>query len=284
MTRRVGVGALAGALLLLPMRAHAQPSQAVLVRGGSFRMGTPVADLDSLKRRYALSYPGVFEDEVPAHHVTVSDFRLDRYEVTNARFQAFVTARPEWSRARLPAALHNGHYLEHWTDGAPPADKADHPVTFVTWHAAQAFCTWAGGRLPTEAEWEFAARAGDEREFPWGDAPPTPERVNAGASKLNGTTPVGRYAPNPLGLYDMAGNVWEFTLDAWVSGYPPEPQVNPLAGGPVPADPRAVTGRRVLRGASFGGGAANLRTRWRDSHLVTNAVAFVGFRCAYPPA
>jgi formylglycine-generating enzyme required for sulfatase activity len=71
-------------------------------------------------------------------------------------------------------------------------------------------------------------------------------------------------------------------VDAWIAGYPAEPQVNPIAGGAVPADVTSVKGRRALRGGSFGGAPVNVRTRWRDSHEVMNAVAFVGFRCAYP--
>ena len=90
------------------------------------------------------------------------------------------------------------------------------------------------------------------------------------------------YPPNALGLYDMAGNVWELAMDEWKPGYPTEAQVDPLVGGAVPDDPRELRGRRVLRGGSFAGAPVNLRTRWRDSHDVTNAVGFVGFRCAYP--
>ena len=252
---------------------------AVPVPGGTFRMGTSAASIPALKARYGVGFRGVFEDEVPDHAVTIGAFRLDRVEVTNERFERFVRARPEWSRARMPASLHNGHYLEHWTGDAPPAVAAAHPVVFVTWHAAQAFCAWEGGRLPTEAEWEFAARAGRDAEFPWGDEPPTPERTNFRASGLAATRPVGSYPANPLGLQHMAGNVWEFVADEW-RAYSPDAQVSPLAGT-VPPDPREVQGRRVVRGGSFDASPVNLRTRWRDSHDVRNAVAFVGFRCAY---
>ena len=271
-----------GFLLATSAVVVSQQDGTVLVRGGTFRMGTASSELAELKRRYTVSFPGVFEDEVPDHTVTVGDFRMDRYEVTNARFSEFVVRHPEWSRAQIPSQLHNGHYLEHWKDGKLPSAKAHHPVVYVTWHAAQTFCLSAGGRLPTEAEWEYAARAGRDQEFPWGDEPPSAQRANYSASRVNDTTPVGSYPPNPFGLYDMAGNVWEFTLDAWKSGYSAEPQTDPVIGGPLPSDLRTVQGRRVLRGASFGGGVANLRTRWRDSHEVLNAVAFVGFRCAYP--
>jgi formylglycine-generating enzyme required for sulfatase activity len=257
----------------------------VLIHGGTFQMGTSPAAIPELKERYGVRFPGVFENEAPEHAVTVSDFRLDRHEVTNARFSEFVAAHPEWGPGQVPPHLHNGRYLEHWKDGQPSPDQVEHPVVFVTWHAAQAYCTWAGGRLPTEAEWEYAARAGGNAEFPWGDEPLTPDRVNAAASGHGGTRPVGSYPPNPLGLYDLAGNVWEFLLDTGDAAYPSEPQADPIAGGAVQAEAlRAVQGRRAVRGGSYGAAPVNLRTRWRDSHVASNAVEFVGFRCAYPAA
>ena len=257
---------------------------AVALRGGTFLMGTAIEEVEPLKARYELQFPGVFEDETPVHAVTISDFSLDRQEVTNARFLGFVGARPEWRKAAVPSSAHNGRYLEDWTAGRPQPDRLDHPVVFVTWHAAQAFCLWAGGRLPTEAEWEYAARAGGDAEFPWGEALPSPEAANYSASKLGTTVAVGSYPANEWGLQDLAGNVWEFVLDEWVTPYAPETQVDPVVGGTVAeADLQAVEGRRALRGGgSFNGAVANMRTRWRDSHQVTNAVEFVGFRCAYP--
>jgi iron(II)-dependent oxidoreductase len=251
----------------------------VLVRGGTFRMGTPPSAIPELKERYAVSFPGAFEDEAPARDVSVSDFRMDRDEVSNERFLRFLSARPEWSRERLDPAMHNGHYLEHLRDGRSPPRKEAHPVVLVTWHAALAFCRWSGGRLPTEAEWEYAARAGGTSDFPWGDELPTPGRANYSASETGGTRPVGSYPASPLGLRDMAGNVWELALDAWGPG---GSGFRDIPAGSSPDDLRVVTGRRALRGGSFGGAPVNLRTRWRDSHEVGNAVAFVGFRCVYP--
>jgi sulfatase modifying factor 1 len=282
--RSVRWGLLAVAAVL-PAGGSAEPATgtAVKVAGGTIRMGTPAAAVSGLKARFSLRFPGAFETEVPDHAVTVSGFRMDRCEVTNRRFAEFVAARPDWARERLPATMQNGHYLEHWSDTTVRSARADHPVVFVTWHAAQAFCRWAGGRLPTEAEWEYAARAGADVEFPWGDQLPTAARANYSASGFGDTRPVGSYPANRLGLHDMAGNVWEFLLDAWEPSYVAEAQVNPIAGGPVPdATLRSVSGRRVVRGGSYDGGIVNLRTRWRDSHVVTNAVAFVGFRCVYP--
>jgi formylglycine-generating enzyme required for sulfatase activity len=246
-------------------------------------MGTPAESVQGLKERYAVKFRGVFENEVPAHRVSVSGFRLDRHEVTKARFARFVAAMPEWRKTSLRAALHNGHYLEDWNDDRYPEGQGAHPVSFVTWHAAQAYCRWSGGRLPSEAEWEYAARGGGGAEFPWGDSPPSPEKANYSSSGLGHPVAVGSYPPNSRGLFDMAGNVWEFLLDAWEERYAEGSQMDPIAGGAVPDEELlAVKGRRTVRGGSYGASIVNLRTRWRDSHEVTNAVDFVGFRCAYP--
>ena len=246
-------------------------------------MGTAPEDVAELKRRYDVGWPGAFANETPAHRVTVSAFRMDRHEVTYGRFAAFLRENPDWRRSALDPALHNGDYLVDWVGDEPPAGRENHPIGFVTWHVAQSFCRWAGGRLPTEAEWEYAARAGGSREFPWGDEPPSAERANYHGRGLGATTEVGSFPANDFGLYDLAGNVWEFLLDEWADTYPAGARVDPVGGGPVPdSEILAVTGRRSVRGASYGGSVVNLRTRWRDSHVVTNAVEFVGFRCAYP--
>ena len=263
--------------------AEAAPREdTVLVAGGTFRMGTPAAAIAELRSRYGIDFPGAFDGEAPAHAVTLGAFRIGRHEVTNARFAEFTARHAEWSKDGLSTQMHNGHYLEHWTGGQPPPAKLDHPVVNVTWHAAQAFCRAAGGRLPTEAEWEYAARSRADDEFPWGSMLPDADKANYGDSGRGDTLPVGSYAPNRLGLYDVAGNVWEFVLDEWQPAYTDHAQTNPMAGGVVGDDKlRSVSGRRVLRGGSYDGGVVNLRTRWRDSHEVTNAKPFVGFRCAY---
>ncbi len=259
--RRLAVLPLLAAFAL--SSAQAQDDRVVVV-GGTFRMGTEQGAIPELRRRFAVSFRGSFENEIPAHDVALRTFQVDRFEVTNAKFAEFVAARPEWGRDR-PAA----------------ADPAL-PVVSVTWNAAQAYCRWKGGRLPTEAEWEYAARAHDGRQFPWGDARPTPALANYGASGIDAPVPVGTYAPNPAGLYDMAGNVWEWVLDAWEPTYLAR-GVDPISGGAVPDSAIAsISGRRVIRGGSYGGAVVNLRTRWRDSHEAANAKEFVGFRCAYP--
>jgi formylglycine-generating enzyme required for sulfatase activity len=186
------------------------------VKGDSFVMGTLAADIPRLKELFGVDFPGIFENASPAHRVSIDDYRIDRHEVTNSQFAEFVAANPQWRRDNLDPDLHNGHYLEHWQQTGPVEGSGDHPVVFITWASAQAFCGWREGRLPSEAEWEFAARAGDDREFPWGAQMPAPELVNYYADGIDATTAVGSYPPNVFGLYDMAGNVWEFMHDEWL--------------------------------------------------------------------
>ncbi|MGI9203610.1 MAG: formylglycine-generating enzyme family protein [Woeseiaceae bacterium] len=255
----------------------------VSIPGGTFWMGTSGSDVAALKSRYGVDFPGVFENEVPRHETTISDFGIDRYEVTNSRYFEFLVDVPEWRKNLISDSQHNGQYLLHWPGNQHAQEDAHRPVVNVTWSAAQAYCRWRGGRLPTEAEWEYVARAGDAREFPWGDELPSPDRANYSASTHGNAIDVGTYPPNDYGVYDLAGNVWEFLYDAWEPGYPAGPQSNPVIGGMLtPQQEANVAGRRAVRGASFGGSVVNVRTRWRDSHVATNAIEFVGFRCAYP--
>jgi formylglycine-generating enzyme required for sulfatase activity len=180
--------------------------------------------------------------------------------------------------------MQNGKYLSHWDGNKPPKEKRELPVVFFNRHAAVANSVDQGKRLPTEAEWEFAARGGlKDKTFPWGDELPDKSRANYGASGIGAPVKVGSYAPNGYGLFDMAGNVWEFLADEWAK-YSADGslQINPIAGGnPFGGnDFLRVTTRRSLRGGSFGGGVVNLRVTYRDSHVPTNAVEHVGFRCA----
>lgn len=198
-------------------------STLVAIPGGEFTMGNDGRGDDG---------PGD-EDERPAHRVTIHPFRIDQYETTNAMYDAFIHATH-----REPPF--------HWITGRYPDEKADHPVVYVSWHDADAFCRWAGKRLPTEAEWERAARSGDGRRFPWGDefAPlkaNTPQywltKHAAGDTLPVGSFPQGR---TPDGVEDMAGNVYEWVAD-WYQPYPGNHFPNVHYG----------TKNKVLRGGSW---------------------------------
>ena len=207
-------------------------------------LGTAAAAIDGLKRDYGISRPGAFETEVPARRITLGDFRLDRHEVTNRRFAAFLADNPAWRPDRLAPELHNGDYPAGWRGDGFPAEKAEHPVVNVTWHAAAALCEWSGGRLPTEAEWEYAARCGDDREFPWGDELPNPELANYGASGHGTTVAAGSYPPNDCGLQDLAGSVWEFLYDAWEPSHAAKTPTDPCVGCPLTHRERLAGERR----------------------------------------
>ncbi|MES1982334.1 MAG: SUMF1/EgtB/PvdO family nonheme iron enzyme [Pseudomonadota bacterium] len=174
----------------------AEPNKMVLIPAGSFIMGT-----DSR-----------MPDEGPQHKVTLPAFRIDVYEVTNLQYKKFIDATDHKSP-------------QHFSDRTYPEGKADHPVTFVSWKDAHDYCAWAGKRLPTDQEWEKAARGTDGRMFPWGNEF-VPNNANTPLYwknvQLEGdTTPAGAFAAgaSPYGVYDMSGNVWEWT-ESWYKAYP----------------------------------------------------------------
>lgn len=247
------------------------------VTGAHFRMGSDLAELDEVRAQTGLASNDALMPEVPGRQVTVDPFYLDTVDVTNRQFSKFTVAVTAWHPDRIDPSLHNGRYLENWVSGSPPTDLLDHPVTFITWQAAVEYCAWRGKRLPTEIEYEWAARAGENTgQYPWGDAPPDSKLVNWSGSGIGGTVPVASYPPNDRGLYDMAGNVWRFTADPWFGSYAEMP-TNPAEISRAATNPAI---RRVVRGGSYGANAANLRVRYRDSHRPLDAREMVGFRCA----
>lgn len=252
-------------LSVLTAIVSAQPSNQVAIPAGAFTMGTDESRVDALMARFSSKRRELFASELPAHRVTVRAFSIDRTEVTNAAFKTFVDAHQAWSRERLAADRHNGEYLTTWAGGSYPPGDEDAPVTFITWHAASAFCESAGKRLPTETEWEFAAGRGLPGEFPWGDDLPDAAKANWSGANIGKPSRVGAFPP-AHGLSDMAGNVWEFVADPWTDSYATDAKISP--------------GRRVIRGGSFGGSPVNLRVRYRDSHPELGAGPHVGFRCA----
>jgi sulfatase modifying factor 1 len=247
----------------------------ILVRAGEFVMGDDEGD----------------ETERPPHLARLDAFYIARYPVTNADYARFVTEtkHPVPRVGALPAIVEGSSEVafrrlaqsHQWTNGAPPAGREQHPVTLVGISDAAAYCEWLTKRsgrhvrLPSEAEWEKAARGGLEgQRFPWG-AEIDATRANFlpdGATKHeHNTLPVGRYSPNAFGLFDMAGNVWEWVSD-WYSPdyYSRAPYVNPRG-------PEEGT-MRIVRGGAWLSPARLLRCGCRH-HLPADTYTYsIGFR------
>lgn len=234
----------------------AEPAGMVFVPAGEFFRGRTYEWSD-----YEVKwYPNPAKDDRPVRRITLKAFYLDQAEVTNKRYAAFVKG-----------AGHRAPY--HWIQGKPPDDKPDHPVVNVSWDDAIAFCSWEKKRLPSEAEWERAARGlVEEKMFPWGDENPTPKLARYGA--IDGPVPVCSAARNPLGFCDMAGNVWEWTAD-WYDRkyYEVAPETNPK--GPD----KGIY--RVLRGGSwFDQPKLFLTNSYRSWARQKERSPTIGFRCA----
>ncbi len=207
------------------------------------------------------------EDESPRHEVWLDAYYIDAYEVTTERYANFLAATrrtPPWLWGSVDLEVH-----------------ADRPVIGVTWNDADAFCRWAGKRLPTEAEWEKAARGTDERRYPWGNQMPTALLANfaigARFSYDQALMPVGHYtgAKSPFGVSDMAGNVWEWVLDWYdASYYARSPAINP---------PGPETGElKVLRGGAWSDLPNYLLSYSRFKLPPDTRNSFTGFRCGQP--
>ena len=214
----------------------------VLIPAGEFRMGSNSGS----------------SDEKPVHSVYVDAFYMDKYEVTNAQYAAFLNAKGKHTESGktwlyIGAARARIEYVA----GVYRAKGGyeNHPVTYVSWHGAVAYSKWKGKRLPTEAEWEKAARGNlSGLTYPWGN---TIDRSKANYNNhIKDTTAVGEYTANGYGLYDMAGNVWEWCLDEYNSGfYAVSPSQNPLSGANsirwILDNYTGVNSSRVLRGGSW---------------------------------
>ena len=190
------------------------PTPMVLIPAGTFQPMHPGYVTVTTPTPMVLIPSDIFQ---PMHPSYVDAFYMDKYEVTNAQYKAFVDANPQWQKDQIEDRFHNGNYLFPWDGTNYPPGKANHQVTDVSWYAAMAYAQWAGKRLPTEAEWEYAARGGlNAKKYPQGDTL-IPNDANYGG-RVRDTTAVGQYAANGYGLYDMAGNAWEWCLDAYGAG------------------------------------------------------------------
>ena len=156
----------------------------VLIPAGEFQMGSDSGE----------------PDEKPVHTVYVDAFYIDVYAVTSADYKKFVDANPQWQKDSIPEKYHDGDYLALWEKNDYPKEKADHPVIYVTWYAAMAYAQWSGKRLPTEAEWEKAARGGlVGKKYPWGDT----EDITKAGTQMWGEPP-----PHDCGRNVSAQRLW----------------------------------------------------------------------------
>lgn len=240
----------------------------VLIHAGEFLMGSaPRKDKDAS------------DDEQPQHTLYLPDYYIARAPVTNALYASFVQATDH----RLP---------EHWEGGGPPKGREGHPVVYVSWHDAVAYCKWLSQvtgrfyRLPSEAEWEKGARGTDGRIYPWGDRWDA-RRCNSKEGGQGDTTPVGAYpqGASPYGLLDVAGNVWEWTRSMW-GGFVAEPEFG------YPYDARdgregsleEFMRRVVLRGGAFFSAAQKVRCAYRSRNLPDLRNKNIGFRVVIAPS
>lgn len=289
-----------------PARTPASPRSTdgmARLEGGSFLMGTesPVA--------FAA------DGEGPVREIRVESFYIDRCAVTNTQFAEFVSAtgyvteaeRYGWSfvfhlllpeevarRARRSVAtpwwrvIENAYWKRPEGSGSQIDDRHHHPVAHVSWNDAMAYCRWAGKRLPTEAEWEYAARGGlVQKLYPWGDdlMPQGEHRCNIWQGSFPhhntaddgwvGTSPVDAYAPNGYGLYNMVGNVWEwcadwFSPDFHMSGSRENPH------GPARGDAKVMRGGSYLCHVSY---CNRYRVAARSANTPDSSTGNIGFRC-----
>ena len=288
----------------MPRRAGRATDGQLVLSGGRFRMGDAVGE----------GYEA--DGEGPVHSVDLTAFHIDATTVTNAQFATFVKEtgyETDAERFGVSAVFHlafsgsNADVVQRVTGapwwlavrgatwrspegpGSQVATRSNHPVVHVSWGDAQAYCSWAGKRLPTEAEWEFAARGGLEAaRFPWGDELTPQDRwrcniwqgsfptTNTGADGYLTTAPVKSYPPNGFGLHQTSGNVWEWCSD-WFG--PDYYQTSPGADPPGPSTGTA----RVLRGGSYlchSSYCHRYRVAARSSSTPDSTAGNVGFRCA----
>ncbi len=241
-----------------PLSTDGAPT--VLVPAGLFPMGVPPGDRDGGR------------DEYPRHEVFLDSFVIDQFEVTNGRYIEFVKSTGHRAPQNPTNPTRN-----LWQGDTITESLADRPVINVDWFDADAYCKWVGKRLPTEAEWEKAAKGTSDRRFVWGNVEPTAKHLNYNQRWIGEKTlmPVGSYeaGKSPYGAYDMAGNVWEWVND-WYDAryYEKSPERNPK--GPE-------TGlKKVIRGAGWQNETPTVRIFTRVESDPTMRNESTGFRCA----
>lgn len=250
----------------------------VTIPAGEFFMGSTPQEAETAytdaQLRSSLLEKHTFDAEVPQHSVYLTTYQISRYEITNAQYRAFIetTGRP----------APRGHQGEEiWKDENFNAETQ--PVVYVTWFDAQSFAEWIGGSLPTEAQWERAARGTQGRIYPWGnDAPKARQHANF-ARRYNRPTQVGQFpkGATPNGIVDLAGNVWEWCLDEYNPFFYQENSKD-IRQNPLNLRFRDVLRARVIRGGAWDVGSAFLRSSLRFKFYPLDSADTVGFRVVRP--
>jgi formylglycine-generating enzyme required for sulfatase activity len=229
----------------------------IFIPAGEFLMGAASTD------------PLAYEDEFPQHSVYLDAYWIDQHEVTNAQYALCVEAGN---------CVEPGSYSSYTRDEYYDASRfGEYPVVFVDWTQAKDYCAWAGGRLPSEAEWEKAARGSDGRTYPWGEQAPIAGLLNY-RNYVHDTSAVCSYPAgnSPYGLCDMAGSVWEWMNDRYDPTYYP---ISPAANPAGPSSGRA----RVWRGGSWFEGSGGVRASNRQWNYPDFQYSYIGFRCVREP-
>lgn len=256
------------------------------IPAGTFTMGSPVGE--------EYRNPGEVQ-----HQVTLTrGFYMAKYQTTNAQFAAFLNAISVGSDGKCPAtgsypaAQHPGQLLVtdcnkevygktdpwgvEWNNNqwAPKSGYSDYPAIYVSWYGADEYAHWQGGSLPTEAQWEYACRAGSTTAYTGGDDEAHGLRDYGWyiSNSKNQTHPVGTKLPNAWGLYDMHGNVFEWCLDGWTPSYSPDPVEDPVVAG---------NGWYMMRGGACGNSALQCRSAYRNNNLPGDSESYNGFRIVF---
>lgn len=250
----------------------------VTIPAGEFLMGSTPEEAEAAytqaKLRSSLLEKRTFNAEVPQHKVYLSEYQISRYEITNAQYRAFVEATN-----RPPPRGQEGE--EIWKD--ENFNAGTQPVVGVTWFDAQAYAEWIGGSLPTEAQWERAARGTERRTYPWGNTPPKARHHANFARRYNHTTSVGHFSngSSPEGIADLAGNVWEWCLDEYNPTFYQQNKKR-VQRNPLNLRFRDVLRARVIRGGAWNVGSTFLRSALRSPFYPLDSTRTIGFRVVRP--
>jgi len=243
--------------LWLKLERWAPPPRMAYVPGSGFNMGS---------RANSNSFP--------VRKVMISSYFIDKYEVTNGEFKEFVDANPQWHPSRIDPNKHDGRYLKHWTRGAPKTDDLNRPVCYVSWYAARAYAEWRGKRLPTEAEWEKAAKGKTkDKEFWWGNYSDAKKAVYEFYAEKK-PAPVGTFPANNYDVHEILGNITEWVEDTY------DPEFYRKAKGEQDPVNTASGREKVLRGGSYKSRGRDLALHLRDHNDPRFCHMTVGFRCA----